>query len=655
MNEWIYDLETLKNCFIAVFKNTKTKEIKKFVVHEYLGRDWYKLISFLLECHNDKSTVFLGFNNLHFDAQVIHYILCNHPHMNPKTAAGVIYRFVQNEVINQVFPPFYISDIMSSIKNVDLFKMNHWDSAAKSCSLKWAQFNMDWHNIEEMPYAHDHEVKSVKVLNEIIEYCINDVESTEVIYNYKDAKGKEVMKENIIMRQELTDKYNINLTSASEPKIASEVFLYYLSQHLGKPSKYLKKINTPRSKVNVYDLLLPSIKFNTKEFNEVYWNYKDMVLDIDYLKSGARNASKKYQQAVWHKNVKSVFGLGGAHASIKSGIFKSDEEYIIKSVDVTSFYPFLSIVNQFSPEHLPKEKFCELYENLFYERKKHPKGSALNYLFKIILNSAYGLSMNEHSFLYDPFLTFSITINGQLLLTMLYEELSLSIPNSQPLMQNTDGLEIMIPRSHEKQFNEICKRWEKETQLNLEYFEYDKMIIGDVNNYIGVFTDGSVKRKGRFEFNDLPIHKNKSSLIIPKAIYEYFINNVKPEDYLNSNKNIFDYCLGVKLKGNAKFKEVFVEDGEVKEIYHKKVLRFLVTTNGSKILRETEKESKQLIGGKYLQTICNNMSTLPGFDDIEIDKSYYLSKIYNEIHSLESGNFELDSSKLLSNVQLKLF
>jgi len=115
------------------------------------------------------------------------------------------------------------------------------------------------------------------------------------------------------------------------------------------------------------------------------------------------------------------------------------------SVDVASYYPNLAIRNRWSPAHIPNEEFCELYEWFYKARKKYDKKNPLNYLFKIILNSTYGLSKNRHSFLYDPELTFRITINGQLLLSMLYEQITLAIPDAQPIMQNTDGLEFIIP------------------------------------------------------------------------------------------------------------------------------------------------------------------------------------------------------------------
>ena len=46
------------------------------------------------------------------------------------------------------------------------------------------------------------------------------------------------------------------------------------------------------------------------------------------------------------------------------------------------------------------------------------------------------------------------------------------------------------------------------------------------------------------------LHKNKSKLIIPKAIFYYFIHDMLPQDYLEQNKNILDYCIGGKSKGD---------------------------------------------------------------------------------------------------------
>ena len=54
---------------------------------------------------------------------------------------------------------------------------------AKRSSLKWIEYTMDWNNILDMPIEHDTEITTQEEIDMIIEYCINDVEATEEIYN----------------------------------------------------------------------------------------------------------------------------------------------------------------------------------------------------------------------------------------------------------------------------------------------------------------------------------------------------------------------------------------------------------------------------------------------------------------------------------------
>jgi len=265
----------------------------------------------------------------------------------------------------------------------------------------------------------------------------------------------------------------------------------------------------------------------------------------------------------------------------------------------------------------------------------------LNYLFKIILNSTYGLSKNKHSFLYDPKLTFTITVNGQLLLSMLYEMITLRIPEAIPLMQNTDGLEFKMPRSKVELFDQVCKEWEITTNLQLETSTYKKMIIRDVNNYIAVYESGDVKCKGAFEWKDLPLHKNKSFLVIAKALYEYFVHGVKPEDYLETNNNIFDYCGGVKIKGEWFFTAEYIKDGKYYRDVLQKLVRYYISVTGSKLVKShRDGRNIQLESGRWLQTVFNKYQER-SFDAYDIDKRYYLEKIYQEIANIEGSKKDL--------------
>ncbi len=229
-----------------------------------------------------------------------------------------------------------------------------------------------------------------------------------------------------------------------------------------------------------------------------------------------------------------------------------------------------------------------------------------------------------------------ITINGQLSLAMLYEMITEGIPGAIPLMQNTDGLETMIPREYQGKYMEICAEWEKITNLLLEHDTYSKVVLGDVNNYIAITESGSAKCKGRFEFENLALHKNKSFAVIAKAVFNYFVNGIKPEDYLKTNRNIYDYCGGKKIRGDWKFIEEFVAFGTHYQVNLQNTIRYYIANKGSKIVKFNylDERQTQVEAGKWLQQLFIDYVDKP-FEEYDINYDYYLTKAYKEIHNLE--------------------
>lgn len=652
---WVMDYETIVNCFVAVFTGYGSSETKTFVVNRDRN-DMIAFIDFLKDC-KENGDWHLGYNNLAFDAQITEFVLQYQKDFLEldsdeitatiaQYAAEVIRKSNAGEWLD--YPEFKLS-----IKCIDVFKLNHWDNMAKRSSLKWIQYSMDWYNVEEMPHHHTEPVMDDKTLDDIVKYCINDVLSTKQIFLYKDAKGERPMAAQINLRAELSKTYDVALYSASEPRISKEIFLHFLSKKLGKTKKEIRAMRTYRNFVNIREIILPMVEFYTPEFKGIYNWFKNLVVDTK-LYDDKDDKIKGPKYTMMYKGVKTDFGLGGLHGCIKPGIYKSGNGKIILSADVTSFYPNLAIRNQWGPAQFPKKDFCELYEWFFEERKKYSKKDPLNYLFKIILNSTYGLSKERNSFLYDPELTFRITVNGQLQLAMLYEMIATRIPGAQPLMQNTDGLEFLLDEQYEELFFEICKEWEVMTNLQLETVKYDKMIIGDVNNYIAVYDTGDVKCKGRFEFKDLPFHKNKSFLIVPKALYAYFIDGVNPVDFLKANRNIFDYCAGAKLKGDWYFIERRIENGIYEENKLQKLIRYFMSDKGTKLIKcHPDGREMQLESTKIQQTIFNKVVNKP-WEDYHVNDAYYLDKIYDEIHKIERLSTILPSSGSYGQ-QLELF
>ena len=624
---WVMDYETLVNCFVGVFQHYKDDSISEIFVINQDQNDLPKFIEFLNKCVQ-LNQWHISYNGLAFDAQISQHIIKNQRKLLSLTGLEVaqyIHKLAQDIITRsdrgefQEFAPRQLK-----IRQIDLFKMNHWDNKAKMSSLKWIQYSMDWDNVEEMPHHHSKPVENIQQLQDIVHYCINDVLSTKKILEHS--------KEQIELRKTLTNEYGIDLYSASEPRISKELFLFFLEQKLGWDKAEIKRLRTKRDEIYLGQCILPYVKFQTAEFQKIH----------DYFRTKVVTSTKdKLKYTLDYKGVKTDYGLGGIHGAKDSGVYEAHPGWTIMTSDVTSFYPNLAIKNKFHPAHLPQKEFGDLYEWFFEERKKIPKSDPKNYVYKIILNSTYGLTGDENSFLYDPQMTMQITINGQLLLSMLYEMLCLEIPEGIPLMQNTDGLEMMIPTSAVSKYMEVCDKWCLLTQLQLEHDEYSKMVIADVNNYIAVYKNGKVKCKGKFEWEDLEkkkvamLHKNKSFLIIPKAIYAYFVNGIPPEEFLAQNRSFYDYCAGVKAKGGWYYEERSLVKGELVTNKLQKIVRYYVTKSGNKILkRHPDGREMQVEAGQWMQKTVNEIDPSIPYEAYDIDTEYYLENIYKQIEQI---------------------
>ena len=623
------DYETLSNCFLGVFESVKTEDRIIFVIHKSQN-DILELVTFL-ERNIALDEWHVSFNGLAFDSQITEHILRNKKQLlkqDGDTIARFIYKKAQETIQRSNSGEFAeFSPKKLSIRQIDVFKLNHWDNPAKRSSLKWIEYTMDWKNIVDMPIHHTSEITEQQILS-IVKYCINDVKATKAIMH--------LSKSQIELRRALTEEYNIDLFSASEPRISKELFLHFLSEETGIKKYDLRQMRTNRSMITVKDIILPYIEFKTATFQHLLKKFQDVVIYPGQTKGG-------FKYSVQYKGVKTDYGLGGIHGARIGRVYNSNDDMVIMTSDVTSYYPNLAIRNGWAPAHLPQKEFCNLYEWFFEERKKIPKKDPKNYVYKIILNSTYGLSNDENSFLYDPEFTMRITINGQLSLSMLYEMICEEIPNAMPLMQNTDGLETIIPREYVDKYMEICARWEELTNLQLEHDTYSKIVLGDVNNYIAITEDGKSKCKGRFEYKDLALHKNKSFLIIPKALHAYFVEGIDPEKYLSENQNIFDYCGGVKIKGDWKYVEKHIKNGVYAEKELQKTIRYYICNSGSKIVKINKSDGREIQteAGKWLQQVyINHIDDMP-FDEYEINTKYYLENIRKEIEGLEPNKNQL--------------
>tara|TARA_R110001592_G_scaffold148167_5_gene372898 strand:- start:2434 stop:4494 length:2061 start_codon:yes stop_codon:yes gene_type:complete len=678
---YIYDYETIKNCFLAVYINNKnTKDIVKFEVSDFENQfeDYIKFQKHLIKSKN----YIVSFNGLNFDSQVAVYCLSEYRNLKNLTGGEIareIFLFVQKllDLKNEKGWSIYkIADL--PFNEIDLAAINNYNNQAKFASLKWLQYNMDWDNIMDMNCKPD-DILNQKEIIQLTIYCINDCLSTRALLALNVDQ--------IIVRQELSKHFGIELQNLSEPKLAKAILMDLLSKDLNIDPYELKNKQTYRKVIHLDEAILPYIKFITPPLKKTLNMFKKLKLDGENLKGA-------FKHSVTYRGLEFSFALGGIHGA-KRGYYKEENNMIVKSFDVKSYYPNLCIRNNWSPAHLDATTYCKRYEWFYDERLKYPKSNPLNYLYKIILNAAYGLSNDKHSPLKDSFLTMQTTVNGQLLLVQLMEEICETIPGARPVMVNTDGGEIIFPKEYEHLYDKICKEWEDQTDLILEYEYYDKLIIWDVNNYIGIFksyeisykkaqklfkkeypkpliklVDGKyyhhpVKCKGRFEVNKA-LHKNKSYRIKAIAVYNYFVHGVDPEKTLKNHRNIYDFCAGVRAKGAWKIKQTCIKNGDIYDEDTQKTVRYYVSHKGCKLVKKLTqvveedhsiynnkgevtksylkgdiiKKQSKVEAANVLEQVAITIDPKKKFEDYDINYDFYMRLIRKEIQTVEPTNVQ---------------
>ena len=528
-----YDIEVYPNVFTCTIVSIVTGQTWYFEISDY--RDDTAVFCDFMELCSQRNVSWVGYNNLGYDYPVIHYIY----KMRSVVAAPCDIYEKSMSIINADHNAKFAHLVWESdhvIRQIDLFKIHHFDNQARSTGLKMLEFNMRMDNIEDLPFPVGTALTrdQVQVLRT---YNLHDVNATIKFYHESIDQ--------IRFRDELTAKLGKDFTNFNDTKIGKEYFIMELEKvnpgccfDRSTGVKVIKQ--THRDQIIVADILLPYISFNTPEFQRIHEWFKEQVI------TETKGAIKGVNCSI--NSFQFDFGTGGIHGSVDSKIIKNHlhefDGSIIIDIDVASYYPNLAIANHLHPAHLG-ETFGHIYKDLYEQRKNHAKGTSENAMLKLALNGVYGDSNSKYSPFYDPQYTMSITINGQLLLCMLAEQL-MSSPAVEMIQINTDGLTIKVPEYLGQWVTDVCTWWEQLTGLTLEHAHYSRMFIRDVNNYIAEYNDGSLKRKGTYEY-ELDWHQNHSCKVVAMAAEAHLVHGKDISVFIEDHTDVFDFFLRAKV------------------------------------------------------------------------------------------------------------
>lgn len=636
---YVYDIETLRSCFTYTAINVDTEKIVQYVIH----KDRFELAELIEHLNNCKYQI--GFNNQNFDYPIIHYIITSfkkdwlnkYTDIGPEKIIDLIYSKAQEIIKSQDTDTFYDTVAIKQkdiiIPQLDLFRVWHYNNKARSTSLKALEISMNYPNVMDMPIDHTDGNIKIEQVEDILEYNLNDVLATYEFYKRSSEK--------IDLRKQIKEKYKIPCTNFSDSKIGEELMLDLYSKQNNLNRWDVKKLRSYRYRIDIKDIIFDYIKYNSDEFNDVLEFFKTVSVFQG-------NTKKVFEKSKIYKGFQYDYGVGGIHGCIKPGIYESTDTHIIIDADVASLYPNIAIKNRLYIEHLG-ETFIDLYDqDIIQERIRAKKAgeSSISDALKLAANSVYGKSNDENSFLYDPKYTMATTINGQLLLTMLAEMIVDNIQDCQVLQINTDGITVKIPKDQLDNYYYQCNCWQEITDLELEYVEYSKMIIRDVNNYMALSTKGKLKYKGAFEIDKVvgaerAYHKDNSFKIVPIAISEYFINNIPISQTVKNHKNIYDFC-GRQKFGRDSYGEIqYIKDTKIITEKQQKNVRYYISNPGVSFIKRYTKGTSEIINKGFQVTIFNKYIEKENFSDYKINYDFYIAEANKIINIIEDKQLSL--------------
>ncbi len=656
MYDFVWDIECYQNLFLVGMKNTRTGQRKRFECSDW--NNDYTDLRRTIKVMKDNGARMVGFRNTFYDYPLLHHVLKTVGTRDiPGTKIARIAKIKSDQIINSRGNQWehVIWDNECLVPQIDLFRIHHFDNIARMTSLKTLEFNMRSNSIQDLPYPPD-AVLDERMAEEVVRYNDHDIDQTEK-FLIKSA-------DSIRFREELTARYGKNFLNHNDTKIGKDFFIMELEKAGVKcfgydPEDGRYPIQTHRRQMYLEDIILPVVKFERPEFNAIKnWVGRQVIRETkgvftEFPEADLGDLARYSDTATINKKIngekvplvrslncvvdgfKFVFGTGGVHGSVNPTIIHEDDDWMILDLDVTSYYPNIAIVNHIYPQHLG-ETFVQIYKRLYEDRKKYEKGTPENAMLKLALNGVYGDSNNQFSPFYDPQYTMSITINGQLLLCMLAERL-LTVPGLQLLQVNTDGLTVRMRRSDKPLVDELADEWQEITGLNLEGATYRRMFIRDVNNYIGEYTDGKLKRKGAYEY-DREWHQNHSALVVPKIASKHLIEGIDIHDAIRQHDDPMDFMLRTNVNRTS---TLDIEYGGLSEELQR-TTRYYISNEGGTLIKtmpplpkNPDKWRRFNLEKGWFVTPMNEMDEVT-----DINYDYYEQKVRELVDPLLNGMME---------------
>lgn len=488
MPTFVFDSETLPNYTLISFKDIETGEYTRFRRNEPRAPERLKLFMLQLDA------TFIGFNNKVFDNLIVYAFCAGRTEQQIKHIANdIIESRIQpwDAVRKHALPQFKFDWI-------DLIEV-----APSFVGLKAYGARMHMPVLQDIPLQHD---KDISLENETIidRYCDNDLDTTQELLL--------TLEKELLLRVQMSRQYGVDMRSRSDSQMAEQV--YIVSMGLER-----KENMVPDSVTYTPPAFL---RFQDPELQALLKRVSKHTFDIHQGSGHPVNPDFLGGEPIAFGTGTYQLGVGGIHSTHdRSVCHVAVEDDVICDIDAASFYPSIILECGFVPKSLGPQ-FIQEYRKI-YERRLEAKRTGdkvTNETLKISLNGTFGKLASRYSVLYAPDLMLAVTLTGQFTLLMLIEWLEHA--GAVTLSANTDGIAIRYAKTLQFEIERVVARFSELSRFQFEYTPYRVLAMKDVNNYIAVKLDRSLKEKGIYA--PLSLKKNPTAGVCAAAVGQWLAN-----------------------------------------------------------------------------------------------------------------------------------
>lgn len=513
MSTWVFDTETLPNRTLFCAKNVETGEW--FDLWRHQPDAPARLMRFVQQ----SGATFIGFNSKSFDNVVVAAFCLGRTEIEIK-------RIADDVITNRVAPwaamrKFNLRDVI--VDDIDLIEV-----APSFVGLKAYGARMHMPRLQDMPLAHDAMI-SVEQEPMLLEYCHNDVETTAELLNQLEKE--------LLLRVEMSRRYGVDMRSKSDSQMAEQAYI----TSMGLKRKDNEVPQTVRYTPPGF------LKFMNAELQGLLDRVAEHTFNMNRATGHVMLPDFLGEQTVKFGTGEYQLGVGGIHSVHDKQVCHIAGDDVICDIDAASFYPSIILECGFVPASLGADFVAE-YRKI-YERRLDAKRSGdktTDATLKISLNGTFGKLASRYSVLYSPDLMLAVTLTGQFTLLMLIEWLEHA--GATTLSANTDGIAIRYPRSLEDTVQRVVARFSEVSRFVFEFTPYRVLAMKDVNNYIAVKPDRSLKVKGIYA--PLSLRKNPTAQVCADAVGQWLAQGTPFQETI-SNAPFCDFISARNVTGGG--------------------------------------------------------------------------------------------------------